>query len=196
MRESQKNPYREPTWVFSLVVLPPTIVSTRSETSIKRLFSTRQGLISPSRLLASRTTSTSEVLLSPSIRHVRLACMLYTQQYRVSVRKSRTLLWLLDVVCTFNQTTVSLCRCSGMLAYAQLLHGGADCFCRLFSDHGKTYSFDDRATSGFARGDGVGCIILKPLKQAMLDNDRIRAVIVGTGTNQDGRTPGKSSRST
>jgi hypothetical protein len=33
-------------------------------------------------------------------------------------------------------------------------------------------------------------IMLKPLDQAIRDNDPIRAVISGTGINQDGKTPG------
>lgn len=33
-------------------------------------------------------------------------------------------------------------------------------------------------------------VILKPLDQAIKDNDNIRSVIVGSGINQDGRTPG------
>jgi acyl transferase domain-containing protein len=33
-------------------------------------------------------------------------------------------------------------------------------------------------------------VILKPLDQALRDNDNIRSVIVGSGINQDGRTPG------
>ncbi len=33
-------------------------------------------------------------------------------------------------------------------------------------------------------------IVLKPLDHALRDNDAIRAVIVGTGLNQDGKTPG------
>ncbi|ORY63395.1 uncharacterized protein BCR38DRAFT_410325 [Pseudomassariella vexata] len=64
---------------------------------------------------------------------------------------------------------------------------------RLFSDHGVTYAFDNRAKSGFARGEGAGCLILKALSKAVDDNDRIRSVIVNTGTNQDGRTVGLTS---
>jgi acyl transferase domain-containing protein len=63
----------------------------------------------------------------------------------------------------------------------------------LFSDEGRTYSFDNRAKSGFARGEGAGCLILKPLDQAIRDNDSIRSVIVNTGINQDGRTVGSLS---
>lgn len=33
-------------------------------------------------------------------------------------------------------------------------------------------------------------IVLKPLDQAIKDNDPIRAVIAATGLNQDGKTPG------
>ncbi|KAI1424757.1 ketoacyl-synt-domain-containing protein [Xylaria sp. FL1777] len=60
---------------------------------------------------------------------------------------------------------------------------------RLFSDSGRSYSFDSRGT-GFGRGEGCGVIILKPLDQARRDNDQIRAIIAGSGINQDGRTPG------
>ncbi|KAG6022008.1 Type I Iterative PKS [Claviceps sp. Clav32 group G5] len=58
----------------------------------------------------------------------------------------------------------------------------------IFNDHGKTFSFDHRAKSGFARGEGVGCLVLKPLDTALKDNDKIRCIITNTGTNQDGKT--------
>jgi acyl transferase domain-containing protein len=60
---------------------------------------------------------------------------------------------------------------------------------RLLSDNGRSISFDNRGT-GFGRGEGCGMIVLKPLDQALRDNDPIRAVISGTGINQDGKTPG------
>ncbi|KAI8945912.1 ketoacyl-synt-domain-containing protein [Xylaria longipes] len=60
---------------------------------------------------------------------------------------------------------------------------------RLFSDSGRSYSFDSRGT-GFGRGEGCGVIVLKPLDQARKDNDQIRAIIAGSGINQDGKTPG------
>ncbi|KAI1181174.1 ketoacyl-synt-domain-containing protein [Nemania sp. FL0916] len=60
---------------------------------------------------------------------------------------------------------------------------------RLFSDSGRSYSFDNRGT-GFGRGEGCGVIVLKPLDQARRDNDQIRAIIAGSGINQDGKTPG------
>lgn len=39
---------------------------------------------------------------------------------------------------------------------------------RLFSDEGRSFAFDNRG-SGYGRGEGVGCIILKPLDQAIKD---------------------------
>ncbi|CAM1507705.1 Fc.00g045530.m01.CDS01 [Cosmosporella sp. VM-42] len=62
---------------------------------------------------------------------------------------------------------------------------------RLLSQAGKSFSFDDKA-SGFGRGEGIGCIVLKNLDDAIADGDRIRAVIRNTGMNQDGRTQGIS----
>ncbi|KAK4038649.1 polyketide synthase [Parachaetomium inaequale] len=60
----------------------------------------------------------------------------------------------------------------------------------LFSDAGKTYAFDDRAKSGYARGEGAGCLILKPLAKAQADNDHIFSVITHTGISHNGRTVG------
>lgn len=60
---------------------------------------------------------------------------------------------------------------------------------RLFSDEGRSFSFDSRGT-GYGRGEGCGIVILKPLEQALRDNDVIRSVIVASGINQDGKTPG------
>ncbi|OTB06981.1 hypothetical protein M426DRAFT_54175 [Hypoxylon sp. CI-4A] len=61
---------------------------------------------------------------------------------------------------------------------------------RLFADSGKTYAFDHRAKSGYARGEGVGCLILKPLSKALEDRDYVRAVISHSGISHNGRTVG------
>ncbi|KAK2801278.1 Type I Iterative PKS [Onygenales sp. PD_10] len=61
---------------------------------------------------------------------------------------------------------------------------------QLFNDEGRTFAFDERAQSGFARGEGVGTVVLKPLSVALRDGDRIRAIIANTGVNQDGKTQG------
>lgn len=54
---------------------------------------------------------------------------------------------------------------------------------------GKCYVFDSRG-SGYARGEGVGALILKRLDDALKDGDPVHAVIRNTGLNQDGKTAG------
>ncbi|KAH8668644.1 fatty acid synthase S-acetyltransferase [Xylariales sp. PMI_506] len=58
-----------------------------------------------------------------------------------------------------------------------------------FSPDGKCYSFDHRA-NGYSRGEGYGALVLKRVSDAIRDGDTIRAVIRGTSSNQDGRSPG------
>ncbi|WP_045506063.1 SDR family NAD(P)-dependent oxidoreductase [Bacillus amyloliquefaciens] len=50
-------------------------------------------------------------------------------------------------------------------------------------------SFGDRA-DGFVDGEGVGAVVLKPLDQAIADNDHIYGVIKGSTINSGGKTNG------
>lgn len=50
-------------------------------------------------------------------------------------------------------------------------------------------SFGDRA-DGFVDGEGVGAVVLKPLEQAIADNDHIYGVIKGSAINSGGKTNG------
>ncbi|KAL4738982.1 thiolase-like protein [Aspergillus similis] len=49
------------------------------------------------------------------------------------------------------------------------------------------YSYDDRA-NGYARAEAVTVVTLKPLEDAIRDDDPIFAVVRGSASNQDGRT--------
>ncbi|KAK6183409.1 hypothetical protein SNE40_010898 [Patella caerulea] len=56
----------------------------------------------------------------------------------------------------------------------------------MVSPTGQCQAFSENA-DGYARGEGCGIIILKPLEQALKDNDPILATIV-TSVNHDGQT--------
>ncbi|KAI0880462.1 uncharacterized protein GGS22DRAFT_182315 [Annulohypoxylon maeteangense] len=58
----------------------------------------------------------------------------------------------------------------------------------VLSPDSKCFSFDARA-NGYARGEGVIALVLKPLRDAIKNGDVIRAVIRASASNQDGRTP-------
>ncbi|MFE3255389.1 SDR family NAD(P)-dependent oxidoreductase [Nocardia sp. NPDC059091] len=53
------------------------------------------------------------------------------------------------------------------------------------SPDGRSYVFDSRA-NGFVRGEGGGLVVLKALRQALADGDRVHAVIRGGAINNDG----------
>ncbi|MFB7816379.1 amino acid adenylation domain-containing protein [Paenibacillus chitinolyticus] len=59
------------------------------------------------------------------------------------------------------------------------------------SADGRARAFD-RESDGTGAGEGVGAVILKPLRRAVQDGDRIVAVIKGSAMNQDGSTIGIS----
>lgn len=59
----------------------------------------------------------------------------------------------------------------------------------MLAKDGLSKAFDERA-NGYGRGEGIATVILKPLSAAIKDGDCVRAIIRGTGVNQDGKTPG------
>ncbi|WP_424216313.1 SDR family NAD(P)-dependent oxidoreductase (plasmid) [Streptomyces sp. BI20] len=59
----------------------------------------------------------------------------------------------------------------------------------MLSPTGRCHPFSALA-DGFVRSEGAGVFVLKPLRAAVADGDRIHAVIMGTAANCDGHTPG------
>ncbi|KAI6092718.1 PKS01 highly reducing polyketide synthase [Hypoxylon rubiginosum] len=57
------------------------------------------------------------------------------------------------------------------------------------SPDGKCKSFD-ASGNGYGRGEGFAAVVLKRVDDAIVAGDPIRAVIRGTGSNQDGHTKG------
>ncbi|WP_187653007.1 SDR family NAD(P)-dependent oxidoreductase [Xenorhabdus sp. PB62.4] len=63
------------------------------------------------------------------------------------------------------------------------------CRFRMLSSDGYCRSFGEGG-DGFVPGEGVGCVLLKPLAQAQADGDAIHAVILGSSINHGGRSNG------
>jgi acyl transferase domain-containing protein/NADPH:quinone reductase-like Zn-dependent oxidoreductase/acyl carrier protein/short-subunit dehydrogenase len=59
----------------------------------------------------------------------------------------------------------------------------------MLSPTGRCHAFD-AAADGYVRSEGGGVIVVKPFAEAVRDGDPIRALILASGTNADGRTPG------
>ncbi|MFI9155809.1 type I polyketide synthase, partial [Streptomyces sp. NPDC053367] len=57
------------------------------------------------------------------------------------------------------------------------------------SPDGRCHTFDSRA-AGYARGEGGGAVLLKPLASALTDGDRVLGVILGSALTNDGATEG------
>ena len=60
---------------------------------------------------------------------------------------------------------------------------------RMLARDGQCRTFDAEA-SGYVRGEGCAVVVLKRLRDAQTDGDRVLAVIRGTAANHDGRSAG------
>ncbi|RBR23821.1 uncharacterized protein FIESC28_03437 [Fusarium coffeatum] len=60
---------------------------------------------------------------------------------------------------------------------------------QLTNKDGRSYTFDDRG-AGYARGEGMGVLVLKRLDRAVADGDYVHAVLLESGVGHDGKTSG------
>ncbi|OBR04783.1 Beta-ketoacyl synthase domain-containing protein [Colletotrichum higginsianum IMI 349063] len=86
-----------------------------------------------------------------------------------------------------GETTMSVVGGTNLMLLPDIM--GAMTRLHFLSPDGKCQSFDHKG-NGYARGEGAGFCILKPLHLALKDGDVIRGVIRNTAVNQDGHTPG------
>jgi epothilone polyketide synthase D len=63
------------------------------------------------------------------------------------------------------------------------------CKAHMLSPTGRCHTFDSSA-DGYVRGEGAGIIVLKPLSNAVEDNDLVYATIRGSAINHDGASSG------
>ena len=106
-----------------------------------------------------------------------------------------------DTMCSSSLTAIHE-ACAYVRAHdgAMALAGGVNlylhpsnfvelCAAGMLSTDGRCKSFGEGA-NGFVPGEGVGCVLLKPLSRAVADGDHIHAVIRGSAVNHGGRNHG------
>lgn len=106
-----------------------------------------------------------------------------------------------DTACSSSLVAVYL-ACERLRLYPDemALAGGVSLMCTphthillgkggMLSPDGRCKTFSQGA-DGFVPAEAVGVVVLKPLKAALRDGDRIHGVILGIDVNQDGKTNG------
>ena len=106
-----------------------------------------------------------------------------------------------DTACSSSLVAVdAACRALNLQTCDIALAGGANTIVSpesyiefgragMLSKSGKCHAFDENA-DGFVRAEGGGLVLLKRLSDALVDGDRIHAVILATAVNQDGHSAG------
>ena len=173
------------------------------------------GLV-PSEIAGSRTgvfvgiwTSDYETRLCRSIPDLDLHVLINSARYTAAGRLSyafdfRGPSLSVDTACSSSMVAVHLACESIWSGSANLaLAGGVNIilepFLHVAGFHSGALSadgrckFGDASASGYVRSEGAGVVVLKPLAQALADNDPIYALIRGTAVNNDGRSSGQLS---
>ncbi|MGK3983832.1 beta-ketoacyl synthase N-terminal-like domain-containing protein [Sorangium sp. So ce136] len=108
---------------------------------------------------------------------------------------------VVDAACASALTAIHLAVQSLRLGESEIaLAGGVDILLdeapfvamsinKILSPEGRCRTFDARA-NGIGIGEGCGVLVLKPLRRAIADQDKIYGVIDGSAVNNDGNTMG------
>lgn len=88
-----------------------------------------------------------------------------------------------------NAKEIDMALVGGATLYLDYFTYKRMCDAGMLSKHGKCFTFDKRA-DGFVPGEAVVTAVFKRLSDAVRDGDYIYGVIIGSGTNQDGKTNG------
>ncbi|MGM1064039.1 SDR family NAD(P)-dependent oxidoreductase [Saccharothrix sp. Mg75] len=109
--------------------------------------------------------------------------------------------YTVDAACASSLTAVDV-ACKELVAGTSdlVVAGGADLHngindyllfssVHALSPSGRSATFD-RSADGIALGEGVACVVLKRLDDALRDGDRVYAVVDGVGSASDGRALG------
>lgn len=86
-----------------------------------------------------------------------------------------------------SAATMAIAAGTNIMLHPYLFIGASNL--SMLSPEGRSRMWDSKA-SGYARGEGVGVVILKRLSDAIRHGDNIQSIIRNTGVNQDGKTPG------
>ncbi|MCL2719395.1 MAG: SDR family NAD(P)-dependent oxidoreductase, partial [Lachnospiraceae bacterium] len=90
---------------------------------------------------------------------------------------------------SLNSKDCDMALAGGVNLYLHPYKYASLCQMDMISRKGKCSAFQETA-DGFVPGEGIGAILLKPLKQAIIDGDNIQAVIKATSMNHGGKTNG------
>ncbi|GAA3732793.1 SDR family NAD(P)-dependent oxidoreductase [Streptomyces tremellae] len=96
----------------------------------------------------------------------------------------------LDRACrTLADGTARTAVCGGVNVLLSPFHYVGFSQASMLSRRGRCASFSAHA-DGFVRAEGGGVVLLKRLRDALADGDRVHGLIAATGSNSDGRTMG------
>jgi acyl transferase domain-containing protein/acyl carrier protein/ubiquinone/menaquinone biosynthesis C-methylase UbiE len=85
--------------------------------------------------------------------------------------------------------TCDIAAAGGVMVYTTPFFHAVAGASGMLSPDNKCKSFDDNA-NGYVPGEGVGALVLKPLRTALQDRDHIYGLIKGSGMNHNGKTIG------